>query len=129
MKNLLWLISIASFFFLSTQANGECLYMSLSQNIEWADTILVAEVTNVEDKHATLLPIEVIKGKVNQPLIFSIGHSSNDYFAAPENVYVGERHLFYLRYLDGKLNASACTHSGPITKKGVELDELRKLFK
>ena len=130
MNNLLWMISISSSLFLSTQANAcSCLISNRADQIEWADTILVAEVSNVEHTQATLLPIEVIKGKVIQPLIFSIGYSNCDYFSLPENVHVGDRHLFYLRLQDGKLNASICSHSGPIEKKGVELEELRKQFK
>jgi hypothetical protein len=130
MNSQVWLVAVASFLFLSQQANAcECIVLTPSQGVEWADAILVAEVSNVEGKQATVLPIEVIKGKINQPLIFSIGHSNCDYFSIPDDVHVGDRHLFYLRLRDGKFNASICSRSGPLTKKGVELEELRKQFK
>ena len=104
--------------------------MSPSQQIEWADAILVAEVSNVTREQITVLPIEVIKGKINLPLFFSVGSPSNcDYFSIPENVHVGDRHLFYLRPRDGKLYPSTCSSSGLMEKKRDDLEKLRKQFK
>ncbi len=131
MRKLVWLIAAANLLFASHQANAcECVYMSPSQQIEWADAILVAEVSNVTREQITVLPIEVIKGKINLPLFFSVGPPSNcDYFSILENVHVGDRHLFYLRPRDGKLYPSICSSSGPMEKKRDELEKLRKQFK
>jgi hypothetical protein len=77
-----------------------------------------------------VFPNEVIKGKIDQSLIFSIGSTSNcDYFAVPVNRRIGERHLVYLRHQEHKLKASICSLSGPLGKKAVELEALRKQFK
>ena len=108
----------------------ECVYMSPTQHTEWAETILVAEVAIVARTQITVLPIEILKGHVSQPLLFPIGPPSNcDYFSIPENVRVGERHLFYLRHHDDKLVPSICSGSGPMEKKQAELEELRKQIK
>lgn len=130
MNKLVCLLATTTVLFISSRAEAcECVFMSRSQQIEWADIILMAEISNVDQAQVSVSPVEVIKGKANQSPIFPIGSTSNcDYFSNPNNLRVGERHLLYLRYQERELKASICSGSSPVIKKAEELEALRKQF-
>ena len=132
MSNRLRLVAIASFLVASHSACAcSCKISSLSQNVERKDVISVVEVSRVTRENVTVLPIEVFKGKINQPLIFRNATSTVgcDYFGL-HDAHVGDRHLvFYTSSPKGKPFLSFCTSSGPIEKSGDKLEVLRKQFR
>ena len=132
MKNLVWLCAMLSFLAASNTAYAcSCKVRNLSNGIKRADVILVAEVSSVTRENVTVLPIEVFKGKINQPLIFQNATTTIgcDYFGF-HDAHVGDRHLlFYSSSPKERPYLSGCTSSGPIEKSVDELKVLRKQFR
>lgn len=132
MKNLVWLFVISSYLAASNSACAcSCEIGNLPNSIEWADVILVAEISSVTRENVTVLPIEVFKGKINQPLIFRNATRAVgcDYFGL-HDAHVGDRHLvFYASSPNKKPFLSICTSSGPIEKSVDKLKVLRSQFR
>jgi hypothetical protein len=100
----------------------------LETRIQYADIILIAEVTKVEPlQRIVVRPIEIIKGRTSKPVIISTGSSDCDYFLHSPP-HVGERYLLFLTLRQSELNANRCYLPGRIADKAQELEALRKHF-
>ena len=131
MKNLVWLCVISSFLAAHSACACSCKTGNLPNSIQWADVILVAEISSVTLENVTVLPIEVFKGKIIQPLIFRNATSAVgcNYFGS-HDAHVGDRHLvFFISVPKEKPFLSICTSSGPIEKSADKLEVLRKQFR
>ena len=97
------------------------------QNIDQTEAILVGEILSVTQANVTVSPLEVLKGRISQPLIFENADRGVgcNYFGL-NKAHVGDRHLLFYTY-PGKV--SVCSYSTPIEKSGDTLEILRKELK
>lgn len=108
----------------------QCAPPSLAASIDRADLVLVGSVSSFEAlDHVMVKPIEVFKGSRSKSLTIATGRSDCDFFLPPVKPRVGEEYLLFLQQSEGRLNASRCLASGPVTEKAVELRALRARFK
>ena len=108
----------------------QCVALSLSARIDYADLVLVARVSSFEALgHVTVQPVEVFKGSPSTTLTIQSGRSDCDFFLPPVKPTVGKDYLLYLRQSEGRLIASRCLASGPAVDKATELLALRVRFK
>lgn len=115
--------------------------VNFSQTIERYGVIMVGKIVSVTPDNVTVLPLEVFKGKISEPLIFQNADSSMgcDYFGV-FNARVGDRHLFFYGGNHPKTYQktpprvsvssylSVCSYSGPVEMSADKLETLRMQF-